>query len=269
MDPFIAFFGANPEKLFTVFLLGLARLLPIIALTPFLGAQVLPTPAKIGLGIALSCLLFPLFFHQTETAVLGWNTLFLLCFLKELLVGAIIGFLAAVPFYICQMAGIVIDNQRGSANMTGQDMITSSQSSMIGILLNFLAIVIFFHMDGPFVFLDAVTKSYHLLPIDQMIPSAFFRDPGFWGTMIGLLHHIAAISTQLAAPVLLTILMTNTFLGIVNRLAPQVQISFLGQGLSAFFADFILLLAWFFILPQIGKICMTWMIELTNLVDHI
>ncbi len=44
------------------------------------------------------------------------------------------------------------------------------------------------------------------------------------------------ITLQLSAPALLTILMTDVFLGIANRLAPQVQITFLGMPLKSLLA---------------------------------
>ena len=43
----------------SLFILTIARLFPIIALAPFLGAKLLPHPVKAGLGIALFAVAFP------------------------------------------------------------------------------------------------------------------------------------------------------------------------------------------------------------------
>ena len=52
------------------------------------------------------------------------------------------------------------------------------------------------------------------------------------------------LSTQLAAPALIMILMTDFFLGIANRLAPQVQITFLGMPLKSLLALTIVFFGW-------------------------
>jgi type III secretory pathway component EscT len=59
--------------------------------------------------------------------------------------------------------------------------------------------------------------------------------------------------------------MTETFLGIANRLAPQVQIAFLGMSLKSLVGLGILCLAWFFILKQMNKLMFAWLEKLTSL----
>ena len=47
------------------------------------------------------------------------------------------------------------------------------------------------------------------------------------------MNQIITIAIQLAAPALVAILMAEMFLGIANRLAPQVQIAFLGMSIKS------------------------------------
>jgi type III secretory pathway component EscT len=181
------------------------------------------------------------------------------------------GFLVMIPFNIIQMTGIVIDNQRGSSSLMGQDATTGTQVSTIGILYNSLLIVIFYSLNGPFIFLDALIKSYKVLP-PEVFPSAqFFLDgtSAFWTGIIGIMAKVFAISSQLAAPALLSILMTDAFLGIINRLAPQVQISFLGQGLKAFFGDFAVYLSWFYLLEKMGRMSLDWMVVISDFITQL
>jgi type III secretion protein T len=56
------------------------------------------------------------------------------------------------------------------------------------------------------------------------------------------------LSLKLAAPALVAILMAEMFLGIANRLAPQVQIAFLGMPLKSFLGLLLLFFGWFAIL---------------------
>ncbi len=59
-----------------------------------------------------------------------------------------------------------------------------------------------------------------------------------------LLNEIKVIATRLASPALFAILMTDVFLGIANRLAPQVQITFLGLPLKSLLGLGVLTLGW-------------------------
>ena len=58
-------------------------------------------------------------------------------------------------------------------------------------------------------------------------------------------------TTQLAAPALIMILMTDFFLGIANRLAPQVQITFLGMPLKSLLALVIVFFGWTLFMHEI------------------
>lgn len=258
-----------PEHLVSLFFLGLARILPVVVLAPFFGARLMPAPARVGFSIALFFILMPSLL--VTVSPLPWSPEVIAYAIKETAVGFLIGFLATVPFTIAQMSGILIDFQRGSSSLTGQDITTGTQVSTNGILYNSMLIVIFFWLDGPFIFLDALFKTYTILPPDQFPSAEFFLNGKghFWQAIIGLMAKMFALACQLAAPSLLTILMTDTFLGIINRLAQQVQISFLGQGLKAFFGDVAIWLAWLYILDQLGKMSLSWLKDMTGILTQI
>lgn len=258
-----------PEHLVSLFFLGLARILPVIVLAPFFGARLMPMPARIGFAIALFFIIMPSLL--VTVSPLPWSPEVIVLAIKETAVGFLIGFLATVPFTIAQMAGILIDFQRGSSSLTGQDITTGTQVSTNGILYNSMLIVIFFWLDGPFIFLDALYKTYSFLPVDTYPSAAFFLSgkSHFWQSIIGLVGKMFALACQLAAPSLLTILMTDTFLGIINRLAQQVQISFLGQGLKAFFGDVAIWMAWLYILDQLGKMSLSFIKDMTGILMQV
>ena len=258
-----------PEHIVGLFFLGIARILPIIALAPFFGARVLPQPARIAFAASLFLIVIPSLLMKMP--MLAWNTTLIAYAFKEMMIGLFLAFLVTVPFSIAQMSGILIDFQRGSSSLTGQDLSMGSQSSSNGVIYNSMLIVIFFWMNGPFLFLDSLFKSYTILPPDQFPSVDFFLHykSHFWQSIIGLMGKMFALSCQLAAPSLITILMTDTFLGIINRLAQQIQISFLGQGLKAYLGDLALWLAWFFILSQLGKMSLNWLKDLTDIISQI
>lgn len=224
--------------------LFLGRLLPIITLVPFFGGKVMPRPAKMALALSLFIAFFPQLIFMTKTP-LAFNFTLLIFFLKELLIGVLMGFFLAIPFNIVQSTGTIIDNQRGASSLMVNDPTVQSQTSPLGTLFNLLLIVLFFTLDGPFKVLDILERSYELLPPDQLISDHFFSSHGvILPKIMGIMGHIMILSTQLAAPALIIVLMTDFFLGIANRLAPQVQITFLGMPLKSLLALTVLFLGW-------------------------
>lgn len=234
----------TPESFVSLFFLGLARVLPIIALAPYFGSRTLPLPVKVGFGISLLVILFPAMVLNM-TAPVYFNTQLLLLAAKEVFVGFSLGLIMAAPFFIVQSVGMIIDHQRGGASLQVNDPTQQSQSSPLGTLYNLILITLFYLVDGPFYFLDVVASTYHILPPDHLLPGGFFsEDTQFWKLMISFLNKIMVLTVQLVAPPLIMTLMTDMFLGIVNRLAPQVQIIFLGMPLKSLLALLVVFLGW-------------------------
>lgn len=249
----------NPLAPLSLLFLFLARMLPIIALSPFFGARVLPHPVKVTFAISLFVIFLP-HLLLTTTTPLNFNLLLLLFLLKELFIGFAIGFVMSIPFTIVQNAGIIIDHQRGGASLMVNDPTIQNQSSPLGTLFNYVLIFVFFSIDGPFMFIDAIISSYEVIPPDKFFNTQFFlKGSSFWQTQIALFNKMMIISMRLATPALLAILMTDVFLGIANRLAPQVQITFLGMPLKSLLALAIVCFGWKLFEEEITKQCYEWL----------
>jgi type III secretion protein T len=189
---------------------------------------------------------------------------------KELLIGAIIGFLSTVPFLIAQMAGSLIDHQRGASALQVTDPTTQSQTGSIGQVYNYILIALFFSLNGPFLFLDGVATSYQLIPVDRLInPDFFSAQIPFWKQIIGLHQMMMNICIQLSAPALIGILLTDMFLGIANRLAPQVQIVFLGIALKSWVGIALMTAAWALIIRVMGQEATSWFKTLNQFITTI
>jgi len=247
-------------------LLFLARMLPIIALSPFFGARVLPHPVKIALAVSLFAIFVPQLLLVTKTQVISFNTWALILFVKEFFVGYILGFIISLPFQIVQSAGIFIDHQRGGASLMVNDPTIQNQSSPLGTLFNMVLIYIFFYIEGPFLFIDAIMDSYAVIPPDSFFSHYFFsEDSSFWKMSVELLNQVMKISIRLACPALIAILMTDLFLGIVNRMAPQVQITFLGLPLKSLLGLGVMTLGWAALTKQFAVESFYWIRQIENL----
>ena len=252
-----------PSSMLTLFFLGMARIIPVVVFAPFFGSK-LPSGVKLGLSICLTIVLLPHVTIKSQTTP-DFNIVYIILFLKEILIGFILGLLVSVPFYVALASGSLIDFLRGSSSLQVTDPSSQEQTSPIGILYNYVLIVIFYNLNGPLMLFDGILDSYNVIPADGFINPVFFhmKQP-IWEMITGVLSKVIALSIQLAAPSLLAILMTEVFLGIANRLAPQVQIVFLGMSLKSLIGLAVLCAAWMFILQQMGKETLLWMKEINK-----
>ncbi|NDD57749.1 MAG: type III secretion protein [Chlamydiae bacterium] len=252
-----------PMSLLTLFFLSIARLIPVLVFAPFFGSK-MPSGVKMGLAISLSIVMLPRIIMQSQTAP-DFTPIYIFYFIKELFIGFLMAIIISVPFYVALSAGSLIDFLRGSSALQVSDPSSQEQTSPIGILYNYMLIAMFYMMNGPILFFQGFLDSYSIIPADGFINPLFFSmNHPIWVLIMGILAKVIALSIQLSAPCLLAILMTEVFLGIANRLAPQVQIVFLGMSLKSLIGLAVLCAAWVFILQQLGKETFSWMKDINR-----
>jgi type III secretory pathway component EscT len=187
---------------------------------------------------------------------------------KELMIGLFMGFLISFPFNLMQSVGFLIDHQRGAASLMVNDPSLQNQTSPLGILFNYMLIYLFNLVNGPFYFFEVIGLSYELVPPDRFIASNFFLSQDmFWLEIQQLMNYFMSLTLQLAAPSLIIILMTDFFLGIANRLAPQVQIIFLGLGLKSTIPILVLALGWYLFVDEATKQSLLWVKNTREMVE--
>lgn len=259
----------QPITVLAIFFLTIARILPIMTLAPFLGAKNLPMAVRMMFSIALTAIFLPQNLMHAKGEIL-FGAGFAGLMLKELIIGFVIGFFASVPFFIAQMAGSLIDHQRGSSSLQVTDPTTQSQTGSIGIFYNYVLIALFMSMGGIFFFLEGVATSYQLIPVDALIsPDLFYMKAPFWKKAFKVMEYMFDFSIQISAPALIGVLLTDMFLGIANRLASQVQIVFLGMPLKSWVGIALLTAAWGLIMQVMGKESMNWMKTINQLIQGV
>jgi type III secretion protein T len=246
--------GLTPQNLFYFFLLGFFRFGPIVSLAPFLGGKIAPNTARVTLALTFSALFLP-YALLSSTSYTMTSMGFYTLAAKELLIGFMIGYLFTIPFNVVQSTGIIIDYMRGSSMLMAQDPTLQVQSSPIGIFFNFYLIVIFFKIGGLEQFFEINALFYEALPVNADINTDILKlTQPFFKSLVELLGMIFKLSLQLAAPAIVGILMAEVFLGIANRLAPQVQIAFLGMPLKSLLGLTLLWTGWTIINQKMEQI---------------
>ena len=205
-----------------------------------------------GLAISFGAILLPKALMTLSNPV-PFNGLYIGLAIKELLIGFALGFILALPFYIAQTAGNLVDFMRGASSLMVTDPFMQTQNSPISLLYNYTLIVMFYQLGGMTIVVDGLINSFGTLPIDGVISKAIMaKSHPFWMMAFQALNNVVALGIQFSAPSIMAILMTELFLGIANRLAPNVQISFLGMALKSLVGIVFLALSWLLIADKLS-----------------
>ncbi len=116
-----------------------------------------------GVLCSLALFIFPMINQQSLPA--ETDGIWLIMILgKEVLIGLLIGFVAAIPFWAIEAAGFLVDNQRGGAAMASMFNPTlGSQSTPTAVLLTQTLITLFFSGGGALSLLSMrYSKAIHL-----------------------------------------------------------------------------------------------------------
>ena len=219
-----------------------ARLLPIVQLTPYLGGKATPQSVKMALTIALTALVYPVIWSTGSADQLpnGAFNLSMLLF-KELFLGILFGFVAALVFDSVRVAGQIIDNARGQTQSMSFAPQLPERISVTGNYLYQLAIVLFLLIGGHRLMLTAIVHSFASIP-PHVMPNLGDQLASITYGVIRLSADAITLGVLLAFPVLATILLMDLCLALINRAAPQINVFFLGMPIKSMLGILVLLL---------------------------
>ncbi len=215
-----------PYTDFTKAVLVMARMTAIIAVFPIFGFRAIPILMKGGLAILLTIIVFPLV--QIGPQPLSTQPLELFIILiKEVVVGLIVGYSTTLLFYGIQMAGHILGIQMGFGIISVVDPLTDVQVSLIGQLNYIIALLIFLTLDGHHFLIRALVSSYDYISLGGAhFPSGLMQKINF---MTGAIYDVAL---RIAAPVFVSLFLTDVVLGIMARVAPQMNVFIIGFPLK-------------------------------------
>jgi len=211
------------------FALSAVRIGGTFMMCPAFGEAMIPGAARRVAILALSVLVVP---HTLETMPPGepaWGFLAVTA-LKEVLIGVLAGFFAAVPFWIAENVGNFIDNQRGATMGEVYSPLSGAQVSTTGIFFTQLVSTIFFVSGAVLLFLGALYASYSVWPVfGDWVAFRPHAPQAALGALDGMLRTTVVIS----APVVILMFLATVGLGFVNRTAPQLNVFFLSMPVKS------------------------------------
>lgn len=239
----------SPQTFIVLIGLSFARLVSFFSIVPFFGGASVPPRVKVATAMSMVVILYPSLAASIPAGQsLNFGPLgFIALLAKEVLVGYALGFVASLVFEAVQVAGRIADFQRGSTMGELYAPQIQSRVSELGQFKLQLAIVLFIALGAHRLFIGALLRSFDFIPA-----LGFPKFGGGWSPAAELIvimtASVLSIGLQLAAPVLIALLLTDLFFGIINRVAPQVNVFFLSMPVKMLVGVIVILI----ILPALA-----------------
>lgn len=245
---------------FQIFFLTLTRVLAIIVQVPVLGGNAVPNQVKIGLGFVLAMVVIPWQPLPPEAEALSLFP-FAMAVGQEVIIGTLAGFVATLVFGVLQitgeMMGLVSGFSAGRVINPALNLSGSSINSFFVIVASLYFIIINGHHD----ILIALQRIFVILPVNSSLPELAAD------RLITLFAGLVTSGVQMALPVVGTLLLTDLTLGLLARVAPQIQVFFLGIPIKVGVGLMMLVLTLSYLLPMINNLYRStsgWMIEMVG-----
>ena len=217
--------GLDFEPVIAAALYAGMRISGLMLFAPFFGSTAAPARVKLGLAVALTALLYPVYGPaRLEASAAGWTRLAL----SEAMVGLMLGLSVQLIFDAAQFAGQVMGIQMGFSLVNIIDPQTEVDNPVLSIFYQLITLLIFIQLDVHHWLLRGVARSFAYLPPGTMVLS-----------LSGTMHWMSAAGgiwlagVQIAAPALLATMLADVTLGFLGKASPQLPVLFIGLSVKS------------------------------------
>ena len=209
------------------FLLILVRVSMFISLAPFYSNTGVPRQVKLGLSFFVSLLLFPV--TQPHPQV-EYNTVigYAVIIAKEALTGVLLGLSVSICTSITSFAGKVIDMEIGLSMVNLMDPTTKEMTTISGVFYQYLVTLILMITGMHRYLIQALAETFELIPIN----GAVFNTEELLSAILSFLASYIMIGFRICLPVFAVMILLNSILGIMAKVAPQMNMFAVGIQLK-------------------------------------
>ena len=211
---------------FEILILILVRISCFVFIAPFYGTSNIPAQAKIGLSLVVSILIFGSIDQSavTYTGVFGYAVIVL----REGITGLLMGLAANVCNSIILFAGNIIDMDIGLSMAQEFDPMTRSQVTIRGNVYQYFVLLLLLATNMHHYLLRALVDSYEVIPVNAQV----FDWDSLAGSMVRYMTDMFVIAFRIVLPVFACIMILNCILGIMAKVAPQMNMFAVGMQMK-------------------------------------
>jgi len=204
---------------FATFFLAFARMLGMFVQAPIWGSHHISHTILVGAAASTTLVMFPSLKipHELANADLF---VFAILMLNQLLVGLLIGFVSFLVMASAQFAGELLDIQMGISQAASFD--PSLRGGVVNLIRRwnfYFSMIIYLVMNGHLTLIKIMQKSFEIVPLGGI---TFHGD--IIKQYIVLTGNVFYLGIQIASPVLAAIFISQVALGLLARIAPQMNV---------------------------------------------
>lgn len=212
------------------FLIVLMRVLGCVMVSPFFSYNATPRRVRAALSVAIAYLVY----HATlPHEVILYNTVmgYALILIKESVVGMLVGLSTMMATSILMFAGRMVDMEIGFSMVNAMDPTTRENATITGLYYQYTVMIILLFSDMHQYIIKALCETFELIPVNGAVFDTDAMLTGFIKFMSSYLN----IGFRICLPVFCCILIANVVLGILAKVAPQMNMFSVGMQIKVMF----------------------------------
>lgn len=210
---------------FEYYILVLVRIASFVAVAPFFGLNTVPTRVKAGFAATLAFVI-----AQVSPAEVSYGGMvaYSVIVVREAITGLMIGLMANISTYIIGFAGRMIDMEVGLAMAQEYNPMTRTQESITGNLYYYTIMLLLLITDMYHYIVRAIADTFTLVPVNTQV----FDWEYLAGNMVTFISDMIFIGFRIMLPVFVCTMILNCVLGIMAKVAPQMNMFAVGIQLK-------------------------------------
>ncbi len=212
---------------FDLFFLILVRISAFIYTAPFFSIRSIPVRVKAGLSVFLTIIILSTKpYDMPQYASVIEFTIFVV---SEAIAGAIMGLFSNIAYHILAFAGRIIDMEIGFSMVNQFDPVANVQTSITANLYGYLVMLMMMATNLHHYFILGIVDSFEIINIGKVT-----INPNIYQLGVKFITDYFIIGFRIALPVFASILVVNMVLGILTKIAPQMNMFVVGLQLKVF-----------------------------------
>ncbi|MET0208317.1 MAG: flagellar biosynthetic protein FliR [Variovorax sp.] len=197
------------------------RVLGLFTTAPIFSTRAIPVRARIGLAFMIAlCAQASL---QAQPTVSLSSAAMLGTLVQQVGIGMAIGFIVRLVFTAVELAGELVGLQMGLNFASFFNPMSNAQTSAVSSFFGNMAMLLFLAINGHLTIVMAVMKSFDAFPVGGSFMQALARM-----RIHELGAELFASALWIALPMIGLLLFANLVLGVISRVAPQMNIYAIG-----------------------------------------
>jgi len=164
--------------------------------------------------------------------------------LSEMAFAAILALFARLVFAAVQLAGQYVSISMGMGMAAAMDPQFGTQTSLIGIFWNLVALLIFLAIDGHHIFLSTLVESFR-----WVAPGSLHLSRATFNGMMAGVTHMFVLAIKVMAPAAAVLLFSHVTMGILAKTVPQIPVMIVAMPLNIALGFLFVALSLEFFLP--------------------